>query len=148
MCIRDRAWLERSIAEQDGIEVRVGPSSRLFDDLGEAERAELPRHRGELLMRLHGPGCYTSVAAMKCWNRRNERLAQLQLVAVTPEVGPEHIAFGPDGKLYTAMLSGAVLRMNADGSSIVIFEKADDYETDPDGGAGKPIGCGKVVTKP
>jgi Cu-Zn family superoxide dismutase len=37
---------------------------------------------------------------------------------------------------------------DADGSSIVIFEKADDYETDPDGGAGKPIGCGKVVTKP
>ncbi len=37
---------------------------------------------------------------------------------------------------------------DADGSSIVIFEKADDYETDPDGGAGKPIGCGKLVAKP
>ena len=49
---------------------------------------------------------------------RNERLAQLQLVKVTPEVGPEHIVFGPDGRLYTATLSGAVLRMNADGSSI------------------------------
>ena len=49
---------------------------------------------------------------------RNELLAQLQLVQVTPEVGPEHIAFGPDGKLYTATLSGAVLRMNADGGSI------------------------------
>ncbi len=47
---------------------------------------------------------------------RNERLARVQLVQVTPEVGPEHIAFGPDGKLYTATLSGAVLRMNADGS--------------------------------
>jgi len=49
---------------------------------------------------------------------RNERLASVQLVKVTPEVGHEHIAFGPDGKLYTAMLSGAVLRMNADGSAI------------------------------
>ncbi len=49
---------------------------------------------------------------------RNERLARVQLVQVTPEVGPEHIAFGPDGKLYTAMLSGAVLKMNADGSAI------------------------------
>jgi sugar lactone lactonase YvrE len=49
---------------------------------------------------------------------RNERLARVQLVHVTPEVGPEHIAFGPDGRLYTATLSGAVLRMNADGSSI------------------------------
>lgn len=49
---------------------------------------------------------------------RNDRLAQLRTVKVTPEVGPEHIAFGPDGKLYTATLSGAVLRMHADGSSI------------------------------
>lgn len=49
---------------------------------------------------------------------RNERMAHLRLVKLTPEIGPEHIAFGPDGKLYTAMLSGAVLRMNADGSSI------------------------------
>jgi Adipocyte plasma membrane-associated protein-like, N-terminal len=49
---------------------------------------------------------------------RNEGLAPMQLVKLTPEVGPEHIAFGPDGKLYTAMLSGAVLRMNADGSAI------------------------------
>ncbi|MGB7738825.1 MAG: SMP-30/gluconolactonase/LRE family protein, partial [Steroidobacteraceae bacterium] len=49
---------------------------------------------------------------------RNERLARVRLVKLTPEVGPEHIVFGPDGKLYTAMLSGAVLRMNADGSSI------------------------------
>jgi sugar lactone lactonase YvrE len=49
---------------------------------------------------------------------RNDRLAQLRTVKVTPEVGPEHISFGPDGKLYTATLSGAVLRMHADGSSI------------------------------
>jgi sugar lactone lactonase YvrE len=49
---------------------------------------------------------------------RNDRLARLRPVKVTPEVGPEHIAFGPDGKLYTATLSGAVLRMAADGSSI------------------------------
>jgi sugar lactone lactonase YvrE len=49
---------------------------------------------------------------------RNERLARLRLVRLTPELGPEHIAFGPDGRLYTGMLSGAVLRMNADGSSV------------------------------
>ena len=61
---------------------------------------------------------------------RNERLAQLQLVAVTPEVGPEHIAFGPDGRLYTATLSGAVLRMNADGSSIETVANT----------AGRPLG--------
>lgn len=36
---------------------------------------------------------------------------------------------------------------DADGSSVVIFEKADDYQTDPDGGAGAAIACGKIVSK-
>ena len=49
---------------------------------------------------------------------KNERLAGLTAISVAPEVGPEHIAFGPHGKLYTGVLSGAVLRMNADGSGI------------------------------
>jgi sugar lactone lactonase YvrE len=48
---------------------------------------------------------------------RNDRLVRAQLVSIAPEVGPEHIVFGPDAKLYTGVLSGAVLRMNADGSS-------------------------------
>jgi sugar lactone lactonase YvrE len=47
----------------------------------------------------------------------NERLGAVQVVPVAPEIGPEHIDFGPDGKLYTGVLSGAVLRMNADGSA-------------------------------
>jgi sugar lactone lactonase YvrE len=47
----------------------------------------------------------------------NERLAGLRLVSIAPEIGPEHIEFGPDGLLYTGTLSGAVLRMNADGSA-------------------------------
>jgi len=49
---------------------------------------------------------------------KNERLAGLTVISVAPEIGPEHIAFGPDGKLYTGVLSGAVLRMNPDGSGI------------------------------
>ena len=51
---------------------------------------------------------------------RNERLAAARAVPVAPEIGPEHIAFGPDGKLYTGVLSGAVLRMNPDGTDIEI----------------------------
>lgn len=47
----------------------------------------------------------------------NSRLAAALPVSISPEVGPEHIAFGPDGKLYTGTLSGKVLRMNADGSA-------------------------------
>ena len=49
---------------------------------------------------------------------RNERLAALRPLSVAPEVGPEHIEFGPDGKLYTGVLSGAVLRMNPDGTGV------------------------------
>jgi sugar lactone lactonase YvrE len=49
---------------------------------------------------------------------RNERLAAARPVSLAPEIGPEHIAFGPDGRLYTGVLSGAVLRMNADGTGI------------------------------
>jgi sugar lactone lactonase YvrE len=45
----------------------------------------------------------------------NERLAQARLVSIAPEVGPEHIEFGPDGMLYTGTLSGAVLRLDPAG---------------------------------
>jgi sugar lactone lactonase YvrE len=47
---------------------------------------------------------------------RNQRLSAARVVSVAPGIGPEHIDVGPDGKLYTALLSGDVLRMNPDGS--------------------------------
>ena len=43
---------------------------------------------------------------------RNDRLAQARLVSIAPEVGPEHIEFGPDGLLYTGTLAGTILRLN------------------------------------
>jgi sugar lactone lactonase YvrE len=48
----------------------------------------------------------------------NDRLAGVTAISVAPEVGPEHIEFGPDGRLYAGVLSGAVLRMNPDGSDL------------------------------
>ena len=51
----------------------------------------------------------------------NTKLAKLQLIDLHGEVGPEHIAFGPDGKLYTTVASGNILRMNADGSAQQVF---------------------------
>jgi sugar lactone lactonase YvrE len=51
----------------------------------------------------------------------NRRLAQLNMIDLKGEVGPEHIAFGKDGKLYTTVLSGNILRMNADGSGQEVF---------------------------
>ncbi|HET9693561.1 MAG TPA: SMP-30/gluconolactonase/LRE family protein [Steroidobacteraceae bacterium] len=61
---------------------------------------------------------------------RNDRLAKLRLVGISPHVGPEHIVFGPDGLLYTGVLSGAVLRMQPDGTGV---EKVVDTE-------GRPLG--------
>lgn len=34
-----------------------------------------------------------------------------------------------------------------DGSALVIYEKADDYQTDPEGNAGLRIACGKIAAK-
>ena len=48
----------------------------------------------------------------------NDRLARLRRVSIEPHIGPEHIEVGPDGKLYTGVLSGAILRMNPDGSGV------------------------------
>ena len=51
----------------------------------------------------------------------NSRLANLRTIDIGKEVGPEHLAFGPDGKLYAAMASGSIVRMNADGSGQETF---------------------------
>jgi sugar lactone lactonase YvrE len=51
----------------------------------------------------------------------NTRLANLQKIEIGKEVGPEHMAIGPDGKLYAAMASGNILRMHIDGSAQEVF---------------------------
>jgi len=52
---------------------------------------------------------------------RNTRLAAARAVSIAPEIGPEHIAFGPDGRLYTGVLSGKVLRMDVDSHGIETY---------------------------
>jgi sugar lactone lactonase YvrE len=51
----------------------------------------------------------------------NTRLAGLRTIDTGREVGPEHIAVGPDGRLYAAMSSGNLLRMDLDGSRQEVF---------------------------
>src|SRR5206468_2378319 len=68
-------WLEKSLAGAGPLRVLSAPSDRMYQDLTAGQIARLPRYRGELLMTRHGTGCYTSQAAMKRWNRMNERLA-------------------------------------------------------------------------
>lgn len=69
-------WLETSATSKAGpIRFLCAASDQLYRDLTPAQLAKLPRYKGELLMTTHGVGCYTSHAAMKRWNRRNELLA-------------------------------------------------------------------------
>ncbi|MCU6434050.1 SMP-30/gluconolactonase/LRE family protein [Undibacterium sp. Jales W-56] len=49
---------------------------------------------------------------------RNHELSGLQVISLGNESGPEHILPGPDGKLYAAVASGAILRMQPDGSQL------------------------------
>jgi sugar lactone lactonase YvrE len=45
----------------------------------------------------------------------NDLLKSLHEIELGGETGPEHIAIGPGGKLYAAVASGAILRMDPDG---------------------------------
>ncbi|MCX6641153.1 MAG: PA14 domain-containing protein [bacterium] len=69
------AWLEKSIQSDGPIKVISTGSDELSRTLTDDQKAKLPRYKGELLMTRHGVGCYSSEAAMKRWNRKNELLA-------------------------------------------------------------------------
>jgi sugar lactone lactonase YvrE len=51
----------------------------------------------------------------------NDKLAGLTLIALGTEAGPEHVVLARDGKLYAAMASGNIVRMNPDGSAQEVF---------------------------
>lgn len=57
------------------VEIISATSDQLFKDyLPFDKHPELPVYKGELLMDIHATGCYSSQAAMKLYNRRNEQL--------------------------------------------------------------------------
>lgn len=69
------ASVEKGIKGDGPLEVISATSDQLFKDYQPyASHAELPVFDGELLMDVHGTGCYTSQAAMKLYNRQNELL--------------------------------------------------------------------------
>jgi alpha-mannosidase len=69
-------WLEKAMANVEGaVRVRNTSADQLARDLSPAQKAALPEYEGEFLLTAHGVGCFTSQAAMKSWNRKNEILA-------------------------------------------------------------------------
>jgi len=68
--------VEKGIKGSGDIQIISAASDQLFKEyLPFKDHPELPVFDGELLMDVHGTGCYTSQAAMKRFNRRNEQLA-------------------------------------------------------------------------
>ncbi|MBK7141413.1 MAG: alpha-mannosidase [bacterium] len=68
-------WLQKSIKSDGPMTVASVGADDLPKLVGEFPNAKLQKYDGELVMTRHGVGCYTSQAAMKRWNRRNEQLA-------------------------------------------------------------------------
>ncbi|KAA6336346.1 hypothetical protein EZS27_015488 [termite gut metagenome] len=70
------ASIEKGINGDGPIKIISARSGQLYDDFYPFDKhPELPLFKGELLMDVHATGCYTSQAAMKLFNRRNEQLA-------------------------------------------------------------------------
>lgn len=68
--------LELGLKGNGPVKIISAESDRLYKDyLPFESHPELPVWDGELLMDVHATGCYTSQAAMKYYNRRNETLA-------------------------------------------------------------------------
>lgn len=67
--------VEKGVKGNGPLKIISATSDRLFKDyLPYDKHPELPVFNGELLMDVHGTGCYTSQAAMKLYNRQNELL--------------------------------------------------------------------------
>ncbi len=67
--------IEKGVKGKGEIDIISAASDQLYKDYLPFEKhTELPVYNGELLMDIHGTGCYTSQAAMKLYNRRNEQL--------------------------------------------------------------------------
>lgn len=51
----------------------------------------------------------------------NTKLGALRMLSLGSEEGPEHVAMGPEGRLYVAVASGKILRMRPDGTGQEVF---------------------------
>ena len=67
--------MEASVHGGGPLHVLPSTTAQMFHDITPAQRAGLPRYKGDLLLTQHSAGSLSSQAAMKRWNRKNELLA-------------------------------------------------------------------------
>ncbi len=72
---RSVEWLEKSVCGEGPLMVLAATAEKMFLDITAAQRAKLPKYKGELLLTEHSAGSITSEGYMKRWNRKNELLA-------------------------------------------------------------------------
>lgn len=68
-------WLNLSAQTNGAVKVRIATPDEIFDYLDQNKNQKYHVKDGELPMRSHGVGSYTSRTMLKLWNRRNELLA-------------------------------------------------------------------------
>lgn len=69
-------WLDYNVKKTDGkIQVKLASPDEIFDYLDKYKNSKYKVWNGELPMRTHGVGSYTSWGLLKRWNRKNELLA-------------------------------------------------------------------------
>lgn len=68
-------WLNLSAQTSGAVKVRIATPDEIFDYLDKNKNQKYHVKDGELPMRSHGVGSYTSRTMLKLWNRRNELLA-------------------------------------------------------------------------
>ena len=68
-------WLNYSVESEGPVSVRLASPDEIFDYLDTYRNEKYHVKDGELPMRTHGVGAYTSRTMLKQWNRRNELLA-------------------------------------------------------------------------
>ena len=67
--------IHKMIQDTTNLKVIMASSGLLWDQLTPDQKNKMPVYNGELLLKMHGTGCYTSQAFMKYINRKNELLA-------------------------------------------------------------------------
>ncbi len=67
--------MEDSVHGGGPLHVLSTTTAQMFNDITPAQRASLPRYKGDILLVNHSTGSLSSEAMMKRWNRKNELLA-------------------------------------------------------------------------